>query len=358
MANIKEYLAQILSARYGKDVRQAIHDSIQQCYYDGSAGTIDLEARQRLDDAEAEITKTKNELKSTSEILEKNKVAYDDIVDNLTSTDADVPLSANQGRVLKDELDDLKDEIPDVLPINKGGTGATTAAGALTNLGLTATAAELNHMDGVTSNVQTQINTLNNSLNNYLPTSGGSVGWLQTIGDYSHAVDADAFAEAQIVLNASETNIKNNGHRAGLGFHNNGMNGAFLYFDDGRFKMIDNAGNISTIAKMDGNFNFAPTDLNEATSFGCYRIGEGHLNTPEVPCNYCQLFVCRGEGDTLFQIIVDYGNGQMYVRGSSAHNNPNGSWSSWRKVVYSDDDNLVMKNMFTVSGNDLILEWL
>ena len=29
MANIKEYLAQILSARYGKDVRQAIHDSIK-----------------------------------------------------------------------------------------------------------------------------------------------------------------------------------------------------------------------------------------------------------------------------------------------------------------------------------------
>ena len=42
------------------------------------------------------------------------------------------------------------DRLPTV-PIAKGGTGATTAAGALTNLGITATAAELNKMDGVTA---------------------------------------------------------------------------------------------------------------------------------------------------------------------------------------------------------------
>lgn len=44
------------------------------------------------------------------------------------------------------------------LAIADGGTGASTAAGALTNLGLTATAAELNFNAGVTSAVQTQLN--------------------------------------------------------------------------------------------------------------------------------------------------------------------------------------------------------
>lgn len=57
------------------------------------------------------------------------------------------------------------------LGISSGGTGATTAAQALTNLGVTATAAELNkldgmtattaelnYVDGVTSNIQTQLN--------------------------------------------------------------------------------------------------------------------------------------------------------------------------------------------------------
>lgn len=48
-------------------------------------------------------------------------------------------------------------QVSGTLPLTKGGTGATTAAAALTNLGLTATAGELNYMDGVTSNVQTQL---------------------------------------------------------------------------------------------------------------------------------------------------------------------------------------------------------
>lgn len=42
------------------------------------------------------------------------------------------------------------DRLPTV-PVAKGGTGATTAAAALTNLGITATAAELNKMDGITA---------------------------------------------------------------------------------------------------------------------------------------------------------------------------------------------------------------
>ena len=43
------------------------------------------------------------------------------------------------------------------LPIKKGGTGATSAPAALVNLGLTALAAELNYCDGVTSNIQDQL---------------------------------------------------------------------------------------------------------------------------------------------------------------------------------------------------------
>jgi hypothetical protein len=44
------------------------------------------------------------------------------------------------------------------LPIAQGGTGATTADGVLTNLGITSTAAELNMLSGATSNVQEQLN--------------------------------------------------------------------------------------------------------------------------------------------------------------------------------------------------------
>lgn len=48
-SNIEEILNKILSAVFGKDVRQAIHDGIEQCYEDGKVGAVDLVARQRID---------------------------------------------------------------------------------------------------------------------------------------------------------------------------------------------------------------------------------------------------------------------------------------------------------------------
>jgi hypothetical protein len=50
-------------------------------------------------------------------------------------------------------------------------------SGALTTLGVTATAEELNYVDGVTSNIQTQLDnkSVHDHTHNYLPISGGSL---------------------------------------------------------------------------------------------------------------------------------------------------------------------------------------
>ena len=50
MANsdIEQLLKQILGTKLGKDMRQAIHDGIEQCYEDGKVGAVDLVARQRI----------------------------------------------------------------------------------------------------------------------------------------------------------------------------------------------------------------------------------------------------------------------------------------------------------------------
>lgn len=45
---ITDILEKILKAQKGRDMRQAIHDGIKQCYEDGKSGAVDLEAREEL----------------------------------------------------------------------------------------------------------------------------------------------------------------------------------------------------------------------------------------------------------------------------------------------------------------------
>lgn len=95
MSNIEQYLADILAARYGEEVRQSIHDAIQQCYEDGRAGAIDLEARA---DIAAETT-AREALDTRVETLENDtttaeEVTYDDTSTQLGATDVQGAIGA------------------------------------------------------------------------------------------------------------------------------------------------------------------------------------------------------------------------------------------------------------------------
>lgn len=71
MSAIQNYLNHILSAVYGKDVRQAIHDSIAQCYSDVTTAktladdAIDL-ANETAQNAETRITTAVNTANSAA----------------------------------------------------------------------------------------------------------------------------------------------------------------------------------------------------------------------------------------------------------------------------------------------------
>ena len=78
------------------------------------------------------------------------------VADNLTTTTSGTALSANQGKVLKAEIDELVTSIEE--KANSDLSNLSDASTALANLGLTATATEINYTDGVTSNIQTQLN--------------------------------------------------------------------------------------------------------------------------------------------------------------------------------------------------------
>ena len=78
------------------------------------------------------------------------------VADNLTTSTSSTALSANQGKVLKAEIDELVTSIEE--KANSDLSNLSDASTALANLGLTATATEINYTDGVTSNIQTQLN--------------------------------------------------------------------------------------------------------------------------------------------------------------------------------------------------------
>lgn len=84
-------------------------------------------------------------------------------------------------------------QIADISDITLGSVGVTATAAELNKLdGCTATTKELNYVDGVTSNIQTQLNgkAASNHTHNYLPLSGGTLsgplGVDMTVGGDEH----------------------------------------------------------------------------------------------------------------------------------------------------------------------------
>ena len=70
MSDIQQNLAAILEAIYGRDVRQAIHDAIEDCYEDGKSGATDLKARDEID-------KIKESVATTTALAEETKARTD-----------------------------------------------------------------------------------------------------------------------------------------------------------------------------------------------------------------------------------------------------------------------------------------
>ena len=113
-----------------------------------------------------------------------------------------------------DGTENVTPGVSGTLPIANGGTGATSAAGVLTNLGITATAAELNkldgvtatateinYLDGVTSNIQTQ-------LNGKLPATGTAA---KATADASGQNIADTYIKSLSVNGRTITYTKGDG---------------------------------------------------------------------------------------------------------------------------------------------------
>lgn len=118
MADIQNLLQQLLNAVYGKDVRQAIHNAIHQCYEDGKAGSVDLVARENIDLANKRIDNLAK--------LEEGSTTGDAELQDLR-VGADGTTYDSAGAAVRAQVSQLSEDLSDLQAEIEGGGGGLTA---------------------------------------------------------------------------------------------------------------------------------------------------------------------------------------------------------------------------------------
>lgn len=125
MAGIDQLLTQILNTKFGKDMRQAIHDGIKQCYDDVTNPGLNTEAfetavQNKIDDGslalmtipDGSITKEKLDI-DTNNTIEK----HTEDISNLKNVVDDIGIGADgityksAGEAVREQMNDLKSVI-------------------------------------------------------------------------------------------------------------------------------------------------------------------------------------------------------------------------------------------------------
>ena len=209
----------------------------------------------------------------------------------------------------------------------------------LESFDITATSEELNYCDGVTSNIQTQLNGKAESshTHNYLPLTGGTISGALALSG-SHAMMArhvDGSTDGYI----GELYLNYNNPNADIYLGTNGRitnNGA---------SYIGTASNATNSDTLDGfhassfcKTAFASTtNMNELINSGAYRINASNTNAP-AGVDYGQIFVVHGGGDTIAQLAFDYSSGRCWMRtGNPPDAGGTGAWTEWRSVYTSQN---------------------
>jgi hypothetical protein len=169
------------------------------------------------------------------------------------------------------------------VPVASGGTGASTAANALINLGLTATATEINRLVGVTSAVQTQLDAM-------VEKAGDTMtGFLTLHADPTSNLHAatKAYVDevAQGVAVKPSCKIASTANLAGV--YNNGTAGVGSYLEassNGALPTID--GN-STWAQYDGVLLKDQTNAEENGRYYVDTVGDAGTKWKLIRCQYC-----------------------------------------------------------------------
>lgn len=153
MSNIQENLQKILTAVWGRDVRQAIHDAIHDCYEDASSGTTDLPARERIDALETNsATKTELQAEVTA------RTAGDADINTTIGTVAMGTTAVTLKGAIKELLQKINTNEVNI------GSHTTAINNLITKIGSVAMGTTATTVTGAVKELLTKINTTNSNL--------------------------------------------------------------------------------------------------------------------------------------------------------------------------------------------------
>ena len=165
---------------------------------------------------------------------------------------------------------DLTSQVTGTLPVANGGTGSTTASGALTNFGITATATELNYTDGVTSNIQAQLDTKVGTV-----TSVGGTGTVDGL-----TLSGTVTSSGDLTLSGSVSIDNTNWSGTDLSLANGGTGASLVDPNADRIFFWDDSAGATTFLTVGSGLQISGTTLENTQSGGSVTsvAGTGNVN--------------------------------------------------------------------------------
>lgn len=116
-----------------------------------------------------------------------------------------------------------------------------------------------------------------------------------------------------------------------------------------------NGGNADTVdglhASSFAQLGYAPADINNAISAGMYRLSTSHTNTPaELGCDYSQLLVIRGAGDTLTQMLGEFNTCNLFIRKAYGIGGSSPTFTAWSKITGMSSALYKSSNLLGIDG--------
>lgn len=244
--------------------------------------------------------------KQTAQNIYKNSSSSVEIIDNLTSTNTDKALSANQGKILNEKISTVSDEATEIQStVNDLENMYQGINNELSNK-------VSKNGDTITGSIKANKSTFNQS------------SWMEADGIITQIVDNSNKAHTLVKVKKSDGTT----HLASMEIYDKDDEPRLRLFAAANYLELCNNEIFTPHGIRYNNISKSSVDANTFDTCGIYYLGE---NCSNIPTAYCKLLVMGSEGSgDLAQIAVGVSSGRSWIR-----TKVNNTWKDWNEIPLS-----------------------